>query len=687
MQNYNTKNIRNVALLGHGGAGKTSLCEAMLFKTGQSKRLGSVANGTTVSDFDPEEIKRQISIRTSLVPVEWKDYKLNFLDTPGYFDFVGGVNEAMSVADSALIVVKASAGVEVGTEKAWEAATEANVSKLIFVTEMDAQNVDTTEILEDCRQKLSSSIAPIQVPWYENEQCIGFINVLTMSGRRMEKGKMIDCDIPDHLKEEIEPIRTMILESVAETDEDLMEKYFADEPISQEEIEVAYKKGVIDGQIVPVLFGSSTAGMGISMLLDTIIALLPSPQEVAHRMATRKADNELVDVTCDENLPTSLFVFKTVVDPFIGKLSLFKVMTGKVTTDQALVESGSEEIERLTHLYVLSGKTQTEVDTLHAGDIGAVAKLKNPTTGDTLCDKGFGMEYEKIAFPEGVVQKAIFPNGKGDEEKMSQCLVKLMAEDKTFSTEFNKETHETIISAIGEQQLDVIVSQLKNKFKVEVHLECPTTPYRETIKASSNVRGKHKKQSGGHGQYGDVVMSFEPSGDLEMPFIFEEKVFGGAVPKQYFPAVEKGLEESVQKGVLAGYPVVGVRAVLLDGSYHPVDSSEMAFKMATTIAFKEGMTKATPTLLEPIAHVEITVPEAYTGDIMGDMKKRRGRMLGMELKGNKQVIIAEMPLESLYTYATDVRSMTQGRGEVHYYFERYEEAPRDVQNKVIAARG
>ena len=365
---------------------------------------------------------------------------------------------------------------------------------------------------------------------------------------------------------------------------------------------------------------------------------------------------------------------------------MFKVKTGTIKTDDTLLNVRAGEVERFSHLYVLSGKEQKEVAALYPGDIGAVAKLKTPRTGDTMADKDFAYQYEPMVFPKGLVKKAIFPTGKGDEEKMSSSLMKLMAEDYTLSVENDKETHETILCGIGEQQLDVVVSMLKNKFKVDVYLAQPTTPYRETIKGKANVRGKHKKQSGGHGQYGDVVMAFEPSGDLEMPYVFEEKIFGGSVPKQYFPAVEKGLEECTLKGVLAGYPVVGVKAVLLDGSYHPVDSSEMAFKMATTLAFKEGVGKASPTLLEPIAHVEIKVPDEYTGDIMGDMKKRRGHMIGMDQRDSKQVIIAEVPLAELYTYATDVRSMTQGRGEVDYYFERYEEAPVDIQQKVIAAR-
>ena len=491
-------------------------------------------------------------------------------------------------------------------------------------------------------------------------------------GRKFDGNKVVTCPIPAHLQDTIAPIRTMILEAVAETDEALMEKYFAEEELTQDEIEAAFKKGVLSNEIVPVLCGSSVASTGISVLMDTMISLFPAPHESAK---TVQADSQ-----------KSLFVFKTIVDPFIGKLSLFKVKSGMIKTDDNLYNVREGETERFAHIYVVSGKDQDEVSELYPGDIGAVAKLKTPKTGDTFGEKASEDAFEGIPYPKGLVKKAIFPAGKGDEEKLSSSLVKLMAEDGTLSVDNDKETHETVLCGIGEQQLDVVVSMLKNKYKVEAFLKEPTTPYRETIKGKVSVRGKHKKQSGGHGQYGDVVMEFEPSGDLELPFVFEEKVFGGSVPKQYFPAVEKGLDECTSKGVLAGYPVVGVKAILLDGSYHPVDSSGMAFKMATTLAFKEGVGKAKPTLLEPIAHVEISVPNDYTGDIMGDMKKRRGRMIGMEQHGRNQVIIAEVPLAELYTYATDVRSMTQGRGEVDYYFVRYEEAPVEVQQKVIAAR-
>ncbi|MEG0387103.1 MAG: elongation factor G, partial [Niameybacter sp.] len=627
---------------------------------------------TTSSDFDPEEIKRKISIRTSLVPVEWKGHKINVLDTPGYFDFLGNVKEALSVSDAAVIVMKAGSGIEVGTEKVWEACESISLPRMLYITEMDAPNVNFEALLEGCKAKFGPSVAPMQVPWYDGEKYVGYIHAVKMVARKFEGDKVTECPVPAGYEEELKLVRTMILEAVAETDETLMEKYFAEEEITVSEIENALKVGVASGDIVPVLCGNAIDRAGIRTLMDNIIRCFPSPDEARN--------------PCEIEGKTGIFIFKTMVDPFIGKFSLFKVKNGKISRDDSLLDIRTGESEKFVHLYILQGKEQVEVETLNAGDIGAVAKLKDVNTNDTLCDKEAGFEYEAIEFDKPYVKMAIFPLGKGDEEKMSLSLAKLMAEDKTFYTEYDKETHETVIYGIGEQQLDVIVSMLLEKFKVAVKLEKPTTRYRETIKGKMQVRGKHKKQSGGHGQYGDVVMEFEPSGDLEMPYIFEEKVFGGAVPKQYFPAVEKGLEECIHKGVLAGYPVVGLKAILLDGSYHPVDSSEMAFKMATTMAFKEGVVKAKPTILEPISHVEISVPEEYTGDIMGDMKKRRGRLIGMELRGRKQIIIAEVPMSELYRYATDLRSMTQGRGSVEYNFERYEEAPQEIQEKVIEAR-
>lgn len=672
MKVYETRKIRNTVLLGHGGSGKTSLTEAMLYISGATTRQGKVEAGNTLSDFEAEEIKKGISIRTSLIPVEWKEHKINILDTPGYFDFVGGVKEALHVADSCIILLRASSGIEVGTEKAWDLATDAGIPKMLFISEMEAPHVDYNKLLKQCKEQFGHGIAPMQLPWYENEKFIGYIHCVKKVARRFEANKVIECEVPQHYLPQLEAMHTMIVEAVAETDEALMEKYFAEEQFTLEEIQGALKKGVMDGAIVPVLCGSTTDGTGIRTLLDNIIRSFPNPLESSRPVVQQEKE--------------SLFVFKTMVDPYIGKLSLFKVQSGVLTKDTQLINPRTEEQVKLTHFHVLRGKEQLEIECLHPGDFGAAAKLKGVSTNDTLHHKGYPKVYDPIVYPKPYVKMAIFPLGKGDEEKMSTALSKLASEDKTFYTQYDKETKETVIYGIGEQHLDVIVSMLKEKFKVDVKLEEPTTRYRETIKGKMQVRGKHKKQSGGHGQYGDVVMAFEPSGDLELPYVFEEKIFGGAVPKQYFPAVEKGLDECINKGVLAGYPVVGVKAILVDGSYHPVDSSEMAFKMATSIAFKEGIGKASPTLLEPIAKVEITIPDEYTGDIMGDMKKRRGRLIGMELIKNKQVIHAEVPMAELYRYATDLRSLTQGRGELTYQFERYEEAPKEIQEKVIQQR-
>lgn len=671
MKVYESSKIRNIALLGHGGCGKTTLTESMLYISGATSRKGTVENGNTLSDFDTEEVKRGQSVRTALIPIEWKGYKLNVLDTPGSFDFVGGVQEALRVADAAVIMIRGSAGVEVGTEKAWEAVQEQGIPTMLFVSEMDAAHVDLDAILASCKEKFGNRIAPLHVPWYEKGQYIGYIHVAKMVARRFDKQTVVECPIPDGYEEAIDRVRTMILEAVAETDEALMEKYFADECITIQEIEAALKVGVMSGSIVPVLCGSALDGSGVRTLMDNIYRSFPSPLEGVRQV--------------QPDAKPALFVFKTLVDPFIGKFSYFKVMGGSVQKDKVLMNKRLENTEKLAHLYCLRGKEQHEVACLHAGDIGAAAKLKEVATNDTLVTTLEQDASETIAFQQPYTKRALFAEGKGDEEKLSQALTKLSAEDKTFSTYYDEETHELVILGIGIQHLESIVSMLKDRFKVSVRLAIPTTRYRETIKGKMQTRGKYKKQSGGHGQYGDVVMTFEPSGDLQVPYTFEEKVFGGSVPKQYFPAVEKGLEECVQSGVLAGYPVVGLKAVLVDGSYHPVDSSEMAFKMATTVAFKEGVSKAMPILLEPIAQVEITVPEHYTGDVMGDMKKRRGRLIGMERRTVKQVIFAEVPMSELYVYPTDLKSMTQGRGELRYTFARYEEAPLEIQQKVITS--
>lgn len=687
MKIYSSEQIRNVVLLGHGGSGKTTLVEAMAHVAGITKRQGKVDEGNTISDFDKEEIKRGFSINTASIPIEWQDSKINILDAPGYFDFVGEAKEATRVADSAIIVVSGRSGVEVGTEKAWEYAEEMDIPKMIFVTDMDDDQASMYKVLEQLKEIFGKSIAPFQVPIREGEHFIGFVNVVKMEGRKFVKDHVEQCEIPENMQDEIDPIREMILEAVAESDEVLMEKYFEGEEFTLEEIQAALHNGVIDGSVVPVLCGSGINNTGVQVLLNSIVKYLPAPKEEhTSVMGEDPETGEEIEILCNESEPFSGLVFKTIIDPYIGKLSLFRVYSGTLKTDSTILNVDKDKTEKISHIYVLRGKEQIEVSELKAGDIGALAKLNDISTGDTLCDKSRPVRLEKINFPESLAYRAIEPKTKGDEEKIASGLNRLMEEDPTIKLVMDNENHQELLYGVGGQHLDVVISKLETKFKVGVLLKKPRIPYRETIKKKVQVRGKHKKQSGGHGQYGDVVMDFEPSGDMEIPFVFEEKIFGGSVPKNYFPAVEKGLEASIQKGLLAGYPVVGVKATLVDGSYHPVDSSEMAFKLATQIAFKEMYKQANPVLLEPIASVKVIIPDDYMGDIMGDLNKRRGRVLGMNPTKGKQEIEAEVPMGEMYGYSTDLRSMTQGRGIFTLEFNRYEEAPRDVQEKVIEER-
>lgn len=687
MKVYSSEDIRNVVLLGHGGSGKTTLVEAMAYSVGITKRQGKVEEGNTISDFDKEEIKRGFSINTSCIPIEMPDCKINILDAPGYFDFVGEAKQATRVADSAIIVISGKAGVEVGTEKAWEYAEEMAIPKMIFVTDMDDDKADLNRVLDQLKSIFGKCIAPLMVPIRENEHFVGFVNVPRMEGRRFVKDHVEECPIPEGMDDQIQPVRDMIFEAVAETDEALMEKYFAGEEFTLEEIQGAIHKGVIDNSIVPVLCGSGVNGTGIQVLLNAIVKYMPAPKEEHTSVIGTKPDTgEEIEILCDTNQPTTAFVFKTIVDPFIGKFSLFRVYAGTVKADSSLLNAGKDELERIAHVYALRGKEQIEVSEIRAGDIGAVAKLNNVQTGDTLTDREHPVILQGIDFPESLAYQAIEPKTKGDEDKIASGLHRLMEEDPTIRLVMDNENHQELLYGIGGQHLEVIVSKLEAKFKVGVILKKPRIPYRETIKKKVQIRGRHKKQSGGHGQFGDVVIDFEPSGELDKAYVFEEKVFGGAVPRNYFPAVDKGLAESVKKGILAGYPMVGVKATLVDGSYHPVDSSEMAFKIATQNAYKEGMAQAGPTILEPIAKVSVIVPDDYMGDIIGDLNKRRGRVLGMNPVKGKQEVMAEVPMGEMYGYSTDLRSMTGGRGYFTLKFDRYEEAPHEVQQRVIAER-
>ena len=687
MKVYRTDEIRNVVLLGHGGSGKTSLVEAMAYVSGATTRMGKVTDGNMISDFDKEEQKRQFSISTSLVPIEWEKAKINVLDTPGYFDFVGEVEEAVSAADAAVIVVSGKAGVEVGTEKAWELCDKYNLPRMVYVTEMDVDDASFRQVVQDLTDKYGKVIAPHFQPIRENEKLVGYVNIIKNAGRRYTGiGEREECEIPDYCKPNLEIYREKLLEAVAETSEEFMERYFAGEEFSVEEIRSAMRTEVMDGDIVPVAMGSNIQAQGVANLLSDIVRFFPSPDSRKCAGINRKT-NEIYEADYDFAKAKSAYVFKTMVDPFIGKYSFVKVCSGVLKGDDVLYNAESEAEAKLGKIYTMSGNKPVEVSELFAGDIGAIAKLANTKTGDTLSAKTTPLMFGKTEYSKPYTYMKYVVKNKGDEDKVSQALQKMMAEDVTLKSVNDSENRQTLIYGMGDQHLEVTASKLAARYKCEITLETPKVAFRETIKKKSDVDTKYKKQSGGHGQYGHVKMRFEPSGDQETPYVFEEEVVGGAVPKNYFPAVEKGLQESVLKGPLAGYPVVGVKAVLYDGSYHPVDSSEMAFKTATIQAFKKGFMEAGPVLLEPIASVKVTVPDDYTGDIMGDLNKRRGRVLGMNpLSGGYQEIIADVPMTGMFGYCTTLRSMTGGRGNYSYEFARYEQAPSDIQEAEIAKR-
>ncbi len=684
METYKYEKIRNVVLLGHGSCGKTTLVEAMAYTTGITKRQGKVEEGNTISDFDKEEAKRLFSISTSLVPIIWEDTKINILDTPGYFDFVGEVEEALSVADAAVIVISAKAGVEVGTMKAWDYCEKYNLPRLFFVTDMDDDNASYREVIERLTDLYGKKIAPFHLPIRENEKFVGFVNVVKMAGRRFtDMSNYVECDIPEYSREYLDSYREALMDAVAGTNEDLMEKYFAGEEFTPQEISTALRGNVIDCSIVPVLMGSGLHAQGATMLLQAIEKYFPAPNRgVITGINQKTGDTFAADY--DENKTFSAKVFKTIADPFIGKFSLVKICSGILKSDAVIYNAEKDTEEKLSRLYILRGKEQIEVKELHAGDMGAIGKLSNTTTGDTLSIKTAPIVFDRPKISEPYTYQRFKPKNKGDDDKVSQALAKLMDEDLTLHVVNDKENRQSLLYGIGEQHLEVVVSKLLTKYKVDVEIKKPKVPYRETIRKKVRVQGKYKKQSGGHGQYGDVHIEFEPSGNLEQSYQFEEKIFGGAVPRNFFPAVEKGIQESVLKGPLAGYPVVGVKATLVDGSYHPVDSSEMAFKMATIQAFKQGILDATPILLEPIASLKVIVPERFTGDVMGDLNKRRGRVLGMNpISNGKQEIVADIPISETFGYSTDLRSMTGGIGDYSYEFSRYDPAPSDVQAKVI----
>ena len=687
MKVYRTDEIRNVVLLGHGGSGKTSLAEAMAYVSGATNRMGKITDGNTISDFDKEEQKREFSISTSLIPIEWEKAKINILDTPGYFDFVGEVEEAVSAADAAVIVVSGKAGVEVGTEKAWELCDKYKLPRMIYVTEMDVDDASFRQVVQDLTDRYGKVIAPHFQPIRENEKLVGYVNVIKNAARRYTGvGQREECEIPEYCKPNLEIYRDKLLEAVAETSEAFMERYFDGDEFSVEEIRSAMRTEVMDGDIVPVAMGSNIQAQGVANLLSDIVRFFPSPDNRSCAGINRKT-NEIFEGNYDFAKAKSAYVFKTMVDPFIGKYSFIKVCSGVLKGDDTLYNGDSDAEAKLGKIYTMVGNKPTEVSELFAGDIGAIAKLGSTKTGDTLSTKNTPITYSRTDYSVPYTYMRYKTLTKGDEDKVSQALQKMMAEDVTLKTVNDSENRQTLLYGMGDQHLEITASKLATRYKCEIKLETPKVAFRETIKKKSDVDSKYKKQSGGHGQYGHVKMRFEASGDLETPYVFEEEVVGGAVPKNYFPAVEKGLQEAVVKGPLAGYPVVGVKAVLYDGSYHPVDSSEMAFKTATIQAFKKGFMEASPVLLEPIASLTVTVPDDYTGDVMGDLNKRRGRVLGMNpVSGGKQEIVADIPMTGLFGYCTVLRSMTGGRGVYSYEFSRYEQAPSDVQEAEISKR-
>lgn len=686
MKVYTTDKIRNVVLLGHGGSGKTSLAEAMGYMAGLTSRMGKISDGNTISDYTKEEQKRQFSISTSVIPIEWEGYKINILDTPGYFDFVGEVEEAISAAGAAIIVVNGKSGMEVGTEKAWELCEKYKLPRFIYVTNMDVDNASFRQVVEDMTAKYGKKMAPFHLPIREDGKFVGYVNVITETGNRWQGKEVVPCEIPEYNKANLQICRDTLMEAVAETSEEMMERYFSGESFSEAEIRAAIRTNVCECNIVPMSMGSNTLCQGVYTLLDDIIKYMPSPENRQVAGINMKT-NEIYHANYDFSKAKSAYIWKTIVDPFIGKYSLIKVNSGVLKTDDLLYNVDRDIEEKIGKLYVLQGNKPIEVPELHAGDIGALAKLTAARTGNSLSTKATTIKYGKWEISTPYTYLRYKPKNKGDVDKLSQALQKLTHEDLTLKVVNDGENSQSLIYGMGDQHLEVAVSRLFNEYKVEVELSKPKIAYKETIRKNSDVEYKYKKQSGGHGQYGHVKMRFSPSGDLETPYVFSQEVVGGAVPKNYFPAVEKGLQESMQKGPMAAYPVVGVKAVLYDGSYHPVDSSEMAFKVATIQAFKKGFMEASPVLLEPIALLKVVVPDAYTGDVMGDLNKRRGRVLGMNpIAGGKQIIEADIPMSELYGYCNDLRSMTGGRGEYSYEFSRYEQAPSDVQEKEVAAR-
>lgn len=682
MKDYKTNKLRNLALVGHSGAGKTSLTESLLYFTKAIDRVGKVEDGNTVSDYEKQEIKRKISIQTSIVPVEYKDYKVNFIDAPGFFDFEGEVLNALRASESALFVIDGENGIEVGTEKYWKYTENISLPRIIFLNKLDKENANFNQVVSDLHIDFSKKIIPLTLTLGEGENFEGLIDVIDKKAFKYVDGKAEEVEIPEIRLEEVNAVYEEIQEVVAESDDELMDKYFSGESFTEEEFKEGFRKAIINGSAVPLVGGSLDKKIGLDLLMDIITKYMPSPDHAEANIGFRVKDEyEAFDVK--EDAPFSAVVFKTIADPFLGKISIFKVLSGAIKKDQTFYDISKDKEFKASNIFYLRGKEQFKTERIVAGDIGAFSKQESLQTGDSLCTKDNPIEYKKIKYPKPVLYYAIEAESKNDEDKISAALKKLSEEDPTFEDRRDAETHQEVLAGLGNVQLEVLMDKLKENYSVNTKVVDLKIPYRETIKGKSDVQGKHKKQSGGAGQYGDVFIRFEP---CDEEFVFDEEVFGGAVPKNYFPAVEKGLRDSMDEGPLAGYKVVGIKATLYDGSYHPVDSNEQAFKSAARLAFKKGIVEAKPILLEPIMKLEIRVDDKYMGDVMGDMNKRRGKILGMEpQEDGSQIISALAPESEVLTYSIDLRSMTQARGSFSMEFEKYEEVPKELTEKIVEA--
>ena len=680
---YSVQNIRNVCLLGHSGSGKTALAESLLLMTGAIDRMGRAADGNTVCDYDQEEIKRQISLSTAIAPLEYKGCRINLLDTPGAFDFAGEVMEALRAADAAIIVCSAKDGISVGLEKAWKYCEERNMPRFLYISKTDEENSDYNATFNALRERFGKKVAPVVVPiWDENKKVTGIIDVLNKRAYEMQNLKRTEIEIPADKVSVVTEFNDALKESVAETSEEFMDKFFGGEDFTYAEMIQGLRQGVRELSLFPVMCGSAINCLGSLMLMDDIVELLPNPAEGNYHKAT-KTDGETEEfVVSPGGVPTA-YVFKTISDQY-GKYSFVKVLSGTITPDMPMTNARTGSTEKLGRLYTIRGKKTTEVKELTCGDIGAIAKMEKVKTGDTLCDARKVVALKQIPFAEPCYSVAIVPKTRGQEDKIAQGLNRLNEEDPSFSVTNNAETHQMVLSCAGDMQVDVLVSKLKSRFNVEAETQPTRVPYREKIRKTVQKQGRHKKQTGGSGQFGDVWIRFEPNPEAE-EMEFAEEVFGGSVPKNFFPAVEKGLREACVHGPLAGYPVVNLKAVLYDGSYHPVDSSEIAFKTAAQLAYKAALPEANPVLLEPVGELKVTVPDSYMGDVIGDLNKRRGRVMGMDPTGDgDQVITAEVPMAEMSSYAIDLRAMTQSRGSFTFHFVRYEDGPPAAQEKAIA---